>query len=79
MAGFLLIAQPFVICLPFAFGIFYDGVSVLNTDGVIEPTNRFGASPEIAELPVTFQIDSAPYNVIMDAGFPAFVNMRLYD
>ena len=29
-------------------------VHSLNTDGVTQPTNRLGAAPKIAELPVIF-------------------------
>ena len=50
------------------FWVLYNGIAVLNTDGIIQPPDRAGAAPEVSEFPVTVQIDCVPDDVIMDMG-----------
>ena len=53
-----------------------DGISVLNTDGIIEPADRSAAAPEVTELPVCVQGSGVPNDMIVDVGF---VNMSAND
>ena len=46
------ISQPLVIVLAMPLRIFYDGVSVLDADGIIQLADSLRAAPEIPELPV---------------------------
>ena len=46
------ISEPLVIVLAMPLRIFYDGVSVLDTDGIIQLADSLRAAPEIPELPV---------------------------
>lgn len=49
-----------------------DGISVLNTDGIIEPADRSAAAPEVAEFPICIQGSGVPNDMVMNVGF---VNM----
>ena len=50
--------MPFWIC--------NNGIAILNADRVAEPVQRSGRSPEVSELPITFQIDRVKDDMIMD-------------
>ena len=56
-------------CIRDKFWVLYNGIAVLNADGIIEPPDRAGAAPKVSEFPVTVQIDRVPDDVIMDMGF----------
>lgn len=66
--GLCLIAQPLIVALVMGLWILHNGVAVLNADGIIEPLHSSGASPEVSELLVTFQIDGVPDDMIVDMG-----------
>ena len=51
------------------FWVLYNGIAVLNADGIIQPPDRAGAAPKVSEFPVAVQIDRVPDDVIMDMGF----------
>lgn len=68
MRGLCLIAQPLVVALAMGLWILHNEVAVLNADGIIESLHSPGASPEVSELPVTFQIDGVPDDMIVDMG-----------
>ena len=51
------------------FWVRYNGIAVLNADGIVEPPNRAGTAPKVSEFPVTVHIDRVPDDVIMDMGF----------
>ena len=66
MGGLCPIPQPFVVAFSMRFWVLYNGIAVLNADGIIEPPDRAGAAPEVSEFPVTVQIDRVPDDVVMD-------------
>ena len=49
--------------------ILYDGVSVLDADGIIEPPHSAGAAPKVAELPRLIYGGGVPNHMIMDMLF----------
>ena len=51
------------------FWVLYNGIAVLNADGIVEPPDCAGAAPKVSEFPVTVHIDRVPDDVIMDMGF----------
>ena len=69
MGGLRLIPQPLVIAFSMRFWVLYNGIAVLNADGIIQPPDRAGAAPEVSEFPVTVHIDCVPDDVVMDMGF----------
>lgn len=69
MGWLLFIAQPLVIGFAFALGIFNDGISVFNSDGVIEPPYGFGTAPKVPEFPGLIQGGGVPNYVVMYMGF----------
>ena len=68
MGGLCLIAQPLVVTFAVGLWVFDNGQSVLNANGVAQSTDGFCTAPEIAELPVTVQVDRTPNDMIMDMG-----------
>ena len=68
MGGLRLIAQPLVVTFAVGLWVLNNGQSVLNADGVAQSTDGFCTAPEIAELPVTVQVDRTPNDMIMDMG-----------
>ena len=68
MGGLRLIPQPLVIAFSMRFWVLYNGIAVLNTDGIVEPPDRAGTAPKVSEFPVTVQIDRVPDDVVMDMG-----------
>ena len=66
MGGLRLITQPLVIAFSMRFWVLYNGIAVLNTDGIVEPPDRTGTAPKVSEFPVTVQIDRVPDDVVMD-------------
>ena len=66
MGGLRLIPQPLVIAFSMRFWVLYNGIAVLNTDGIVEPPDRAGTAPKVSEFPVTVQIDRVPDDVVMD-------------
>ena len=50
VGGFRRITQPLVVALAAPFGSLYDGVAVLDADGVAQTVDGAGAAPEITEL-----------------------------
>ena len=69
MGGLRLIPQPLVIAFSMRFWVLYNGIAVLNTDGIVEPPDRAGTAPKVSEFPVTVHIDCVPDDVVMDMGF----------
>ena len=67
MARLPLIAQPFVVSKSSPAGILHNGVSILDTNGITQPPDRFCAAPKVSELPIGIQIGGVPDNMIMDA------------
>ena len=61
--------QPLVVGLAMALGILYNGVSVFDADGVIEPPHRPPRTEEVPKFPVMVQGGGVPDDVIMDVGF----------
>ena len=66
VGGLRRIAQPFVVALAAPLGCLYNGVAVLNADGVAQTVDGAGAAPKIAELAVTLQRSGVPYNMVVD-------------
>ena len=64
MGGLCLISQPLVIALSMRFRILYNGQPILNADRIAQLADRFGAAPEIAELPVAFGIHRRPDDMV---------------
>ena len=60
------VSEPFVVAFPMRLGIFHNGVTILNADGIIEPPYRLGTAPKIAKLPGAIQRGGVPDNVVMD-------------
>ena len=69
MGGLCPVPQPFVVAFSMRFWVLYNGIAILNADGIIQPPDRAGAAPEVSEFPVTVQIDRVPDDVVMDMGF----------
>ena len=46
MGGLRLITQPLVIAFSMRFWVLYNGIAVLNTDGIVEPPDRVGTAPK---------------------------------
>ena len=46
--------------------VLYNGISVLNADGIIEPPDRAGAAPKVPKLPLVVQSGGIENDVIMD-------------
>ena len=69
MGGLRLIPQPFVVAFSMRFWVLYNGIAILNADGIVEPPDRAGTAPKVSEFPVTVQIDRVPDDVVMDMGF----------
>ena len=46
--------------------VLYDGIPVLDADGIIEPPDRAGAAPKIPKLPLIVQGSGIENDVIMD-------------
>ena len=68
MGGLCPVPQPFVVAFSMRFWVLYNGIAVLNADGIIQPPDCAGAAPKVSEFPVTVQIDRVPDDVIMDMG-----------
>ena len=68
MGGLCPIPQPFVVAFSMRFWVLYNGIAVLNADGIVEPPDRTGTAPKVSEFPVTVQIDRVPDDVVMDMG-----------
>ena len=68
VGGLGLVPQPLVVAFPTKFRVRYDGQSVFDADGVIQPPHDAGAAPKISELPVTGQVDRRPDDMIVDVG-----------
>ena len=60
MGRLLLISQPFIVGLAFGFWILHDGVTVLDADGITEPADCSGATPEVTELSGFIQGSGVP-------------------
>ena len=56
MGGLCPVPQPFVVAFSMRFWVLYNGIAVLNADGIIQPPDRAGTAPEVSEFPVTVQI-----------------------
>ena len=70
MGELLLVAKPLVVGFTAVFfGISDNGISVLNTDGIVQSADRSAATPEVAELPFCIQGSGVPNDMIMDVGF----------
>ena len=69
VGGLLLITQPLVVGLALALGIFNNGVTVLNTDRIIEAAYSLGAAPEVAELALLIEGGGVPNHMIVNVGF----------
>ena len=67
--GLRLIAQPLVVAFTMGLWVLDNGQSVFNTDGVAQAADRFCATPKVAELSVTVQVDGTPDNVVMHMSF----------
>ena len=61
--------QPFIVGLATALGILYNGISVFDADGIIEPPHRPRRTEKVPEFPVMVQGGGVPDDVIMDVGF----------
>ena len=59
----------FVVAFSMRFWVLYNGIAILNADGIVEPPDRAGTAPKVSEFPVTVQIDRVPDDVVMDMGF----------
>ena len=46
--------------------VFYNGISVLNADGIIEPPDRAGASPKVPKFPLIVQSGCIENDMIME-------------
>jgi len=46
--------------------MFHNGQTVLHAQGIAEALDGFGGTPEVAELPVTVQINRMDNDVIME-------------
>ena len=71
-----LVAQPLIVAFAMPLRMLYNGVSVFNADGIVQPTNGLTAAPEVAELAVAVQRNGVPNDVIMDV---FFINMGTYN
>ena len=69
VGGFLLIAQPLVVGLALALGIFNNGVTVLNTDRIIEAAYSLGAAPKVTEFALLIEGGGVPNHMIVNVGF----------
>ena len=77
MGQLFLIAKPLVVGFAVVFfGISDNGISVLNTDCIIESADRSAAAPEVTELPVCIQGSGVPNDMVMDV---RFINMSADD
>jgi hypothetical protein len=70
MRWFFLMALPFVVGFAFGLRVFYNGISVLNTDCVIKPSDCFCTAPEVAELLSLIQRSGVPDNMVMNMRDP---------
>ena len=59
------ISKPLIVGLPMPFGIYNNEIAILNADRVTEPVQRLGRTPEVTELPITFQIDRVKDDMIV--------------
>ena len=64
-----LAAQPFIVGLATALGILYNGLSVFDADGVIEPPHRPPRTEEVPEFSGAVQSGRVPDDMIMNMGF----------
>lgn len=69
VGGLRRIAQPLVVALAAPLGCLYNGVAVLDADGVAQTVDGAGAAPKVAELAVTLQRSGVPYNMVVDVRF----------
>ena len=58
------ITQPLVIALSMRLRVLYNGISVLNADGIIEPPDRAGAATKVPKLPLVVQSGGIENDVV---------------
>lgn len=44
--------------------VLYNGISILNADGIIEPPDRAGAAPKVPKLPLVVQRSGIENDVV---------------
>ena len=62
----LLVSQPLVVTLALALWVFYNGIAVLNANGIVESVQGLRAAPKITELSGVVQRDGGDNDVVMD-------------
>ena len=61
-----LIPQPLIVRPSTSLRVFHNGQTVLHAQGIAEALDGFGGTPEVAELPVTVQINRMDNDVVME-------------
>lgn len=61
-----MIPQPLIVRPSTSLRVFHNGQTVLHAQGIAEALDGFGRTPEVAELPVTVQVNRMDNDVIME-------------
>ena len=67
MGGLCPVPQPFVVAFSMRLWIRYNGIAILNADGIIDPPDCAGAATKVSEFPVAVHIDRVPKDSYMKA------------